>query len=80
MTAAPAKSGEKVICYRVTPDIVFEAPASVVNSNTKLGNAVTISSDAKGVTATAVSSGKGAKIIDANGAAAAGDTVHVVLA
>ena len=80
VTAAPAKSGEKVICYRVTPDIVFEAPASVVNSNTKLGNAVTISSDAKGVTATAVSSGKGAKIIDANGAAAAGDTVHVVLA
>lgn len=81
VTASAAKSGEKVICYRVTPDIVFEARLGAYSSSAiKLGTAVTIGTDAKSVTATAVSSGKGAKIIDTNGAAATGDTVHVVLA
>ena len=78
MTAEDAAIGKKLSCYKVTADIVFEAPLSAFGAAVVPGAALTLSAG-ETVTATAATKG-GAKILDTCEAAAEGDTVLVTLA
>lgn len=71
-----APAGAKAFpVYRITKEMVFEAPISAAPTDLKVGNKVTVNTDGLGVTAT-TSSGI-ATIISLNGAKAADDTVIV---
>lgn len=70
-----AKNGEKVACYAVAHDQVFEVPCSVSPAALTEGTKVTIAADALQITATTTDGV--ATIVSTNGAAAAGDTLYV---
>ncbi|MBP5209258.1 MAG: hypothetical protein J6125_00200 [Clostridia bacterium] len=95
LEAKTAAAGDTVLCYRVTPQMVFEAPLSVYDDTVVFGAALTIASDGLRVTATpasglvatvgeddavTVTNTVGAIICDTQSAAAAGDRVLVRLA
>ncbi|MBR2342985.1 MAG: hypothetical protein IKA64_01880 [Clostridia bacterium] len=64
--------------YRVTPDMVFEAPVSASPEALTEGDRVTLSEDATKLTAT--TSNGVATIINKNGAEAVGDKLVVIFA
>ena len=74
-------AGEKdsVLCYPVSPDMIFEAPISASPIGLKVGAKLTLAIDARarayGVTAT--TSGGVATVVDTCGAAAIGDKIAV---
>lgn len=85
-----AKAGEKLLCYRVFPQMVFEAPITEGNASAvTVGARVQFSADGKGLTATAatgmtisgsaVKMALGGTVIDTMGAKAAGDKLLVRL-
>ena len=78
LTAEDSTAGKQLLCYKVDENMVFEAPLSAHASTVVVGAALTF---AAGVSVTATTASKGgAKIIDVNGAAAAGDLVLCTLA
>ncbi len=72
---APASGARKISAYRVTGDMIFEAPVGADPAALKTGDAVTLSADALGVTATTASGV--AKIYSLCGAAAANDKLQI---
>lgn len=60
---APAGGGRPLACYRITGDMLFEAPLTALGNTQKVGARLTLSSDGLGVTATAASAGFGAEIV-----------------
>ena len=72
---APATGSASLVAYPISSDMVFEVPVTAAPTSLKAGNAVTLSSDGLGVTATTTS---GVAVIrDLVGAAAAGDKILV---
>lgn len=77
---APASGAKKLKCFRVMPDMLFEADISAFSATVqKVGAKVTFSTDGLSLTATAAETA-GAEIVDVAGAAKAGDKIYVVLA
>ena len=71
-------SEKGILAYRITPDMLFDAPISAAPSSLAVGDKVTLtvtSGHAIGVTAT--TTGGVATVEDLCGASAAGDTVTV---
>ena len=77
--AAAASTEDSVLCYKVFPDMIFEAPITAAPSALSVGESVTLGIDGDGeasaVTAT-VTSGV-AYIYSLDGASTAGDKVTV---
>ena len=82
LTAEDSTVGKQLLCYKVDENMVFEAPLSAHGPAVVVGAALTFAAgDAAGLSVTATTASKGgAKIIDVNGAAAAGDLVLCTLA
>lgn len=77
---APATGARKLRCYRITPDMIFEAPLSAYAASTlKVGATVTFGTDGLTLTATAAEAG-GAEIVDLCNATKVGDKIAVFLA
>lgn len=77
---APASGARKLRCYRITPDMVFEAAISAYSASAqKVGAKLQFATDGLTLTATAAETG-GAEIVDLNGAAKVGDKILVFLA
>ena len=78
--AAPSSGARKLRCYRITPDMLFEAPISAYSASTqKVGAKVTFGTDGLTLTATAAEAG-GAEIVDLGNASQKGDKITVFLA
>ena len=75
-----AGEGELISCFRVTGQMIFEAPLSALGDAQAVGAYLQISADGMAVTATAATVGRGAQIENLQNATAAGDTVAVRLA
>ncbi|MBO7170099.1 MAG: hypothetical protein J6W28_02865 [Clostridia bacterium] len=74
-------SGKEALLSRITPDMIFEAPVIGSPSALKEETEYALSADGEGISATAVSgSVRGARLYDACGAAASGDSVLVYFA
>ena len=74
-------SGKEALLSRITPDMIFEAPVIGSPSALKAETEYALSADGEGISATAVSgSVRGARLFDACGAAASGDSVLVYFA
>ena len=74
-------AGDYLLCYAVYPQMIFEVPLSAYSATTQvLGAQLQIAATGDAITATAVSTKYGAKIINTLGAKAAGDHVLVKLA
>jgi len=77
VTLAPV-DGKEVLCFAVTPDMVFETTASAAPTAMKVGNEYLLSADGSAVSATAVSGSlRGAVLMNKNGASAAGDSLLI---
>lgn len=77
---APSTGARKLRCYRITPDMLFEAPLSAYSASTlKVGAKVTFGTDGLTLTATAAETG-GAEIVDLGTASKTGDKITVFLA
>ncbi len=77
---APSTGARKLRCYRITPDMLFEAELSAYSASTqKVGAKVTFGTDGLTLTATAADAG-GAEIVDLCNASKAGDKIVVILA
>lgn len=77
---APSTGARKLRCYRITPDMLFEAPLSAYSATTvKVGAKVTFGTDGLTLTATAADAG-GAEIVELCGASKEGDKITVFLA
>lgn len=75
---ADATSASEVLATPITPEMLFEVPLSAAPSGMKTEGEYLIAEDGMSLTATAVSSGKrGATLVNAAGAYAAGDNVIV---
>lgn len=72
---APAAGSASLVAYPISSDMVFEVPVTAAPTSLKAGNAVTLSSDGLGVTATTTSGV--AFIRDLTGATTAGDKILV---
>ena len=73
---APESDQEELPCFRITPEMVFDAPIEVSSKVPAVGSKVTLHTDGLGVTDTADSGV--ATIVHTNGATATGDTVTVI--
>ena len=71
---------DRVPLILVTPDMLFEVPLTAPPTEMKVGSKYTLGTDGVGVTATAVTNGKGACVVDLCGATKTGDTILVRLA
>lgn len=77
MTLADSE-GKEVLCYAVTPDMVFEISVAEPPHTMKVGNEYLLSHDGKAVSATlADGSLRGATLMNKTGAKQAGDTILV---
>lgn len=75
---ASANSKNKVFCYHVSPDMIFETQISESPAQISVGDKVTLSlTDGSACGVTATTTGGVAEIYDMAGASAAGDTVFV---
>lgn len=75
---ANAENKTEVLATPISPDMLFEVPASAVPSGMKAEGEYLVADDGMSVTATAVTSGKrGATLVCAAGAFAVGDNLIV---
>lgn len=75
---APSTGARRLKCYRITPDMLFEATLAAYGATVKVGAKVTFGTDGLTLTATAAESG-GAEIVDTNNATKTGDKITVAL-
>lgn len=75
---ADAKNESEVLASPISPEMLFEVPASASPTAMTVGSEYLLSTDGKTVSATAVSSGKrGATLVSKAGATLAGDNLLV---
>jgi len=78
ITLSGAKDESFVLCYEVSPDMVFETHVTASPADMKLGTEYLISADGKSIGATAVTGSlAGAVLVDKCGAEKAGDRLLV---
>ena len=69
---------KRLLAARITPDMIFETTVTAAPDSMRAGSEYTLSADGKCLTATTVSgTTRGAVLVDASQAKAAGDTVLV---
>ena len=71
-------NGKEILCYAVTPDMVFEIPVSVSPADMKVGTEYLLTENGSHLSATVASGSlRGAHLMNKNGASQKGDTLLV---